>query len=368
MNDILYSNGKENSKNISSDHIDRDYDQESLAFIDPAISIFDSSTPKYKMRSVDSPSSELLSSSKWEAQKSLSRQDKIQNIIDFRSNKDGEDVRDQVNMQTPTRHKKTVTVSPPEQTSPSQDDDYNSTRDGVIRTLDFSALDADSTSMITDTTSATPQGVRGDPSTPGAAGDGGTLSRPKADVSPETETLKQSSLQGALKSKVPLSVGNGDTPSSRHTHVISPTQSKVDSDFAHHLVGSGRDGGERLQPEESFIDALSRSHTDMSGSNTPTRNTPHQRVDSTDAVMTTPLHQPTKTPSKGENSHNKPTRVAPSPALVNVPSSVSKTPHKRSHETVFAEGGALHDEWKVTVTPQGKKYYYNRRTRMSAWT
>ncbi len=363
---------------MSDDYIDRDYDQESLAFIDPAISIFDSSTPKYKMRVQESPNTsdskrmnDSMRSSKWETQNSISRQDNVQKIIDYKSSDHviGEDQRDSVNMQTPTRVKGTTTLSPPEQSKGTQE---------VKRTLDFSrsSIEIDtvvpSRTMDADVVATTPEMKS-------------TLAGPKPDVSPETEVLKHSTLQGELKSKIPSSVGKGnECPGSNSRPIISPTQTKMDSDFAQHLVDTMRNSGTR-EEDISFVDALSRTAATVTTITAPAsqvipsqdndkseistlsnaqQEQEEQCEESHDSQMTTPVaHNKTRTPLETMTT-------AASPALpVHQPPSSRKTPASK----VMTEGGGggmdggVYDEWKVTETPQGKKYYYNRRTRMSAW-
>jgi hypothetical protein len=341
--------GKENSKNMShhggESLVDRDYDQESLAFIDPAIQMFGSSTPKYKMKAHESPNitdskrlTDSVRQSKWDAQKSTSSQDGVKKIIDYRSNQVNEQ-RDSVNMQTPTRHDRSNIESPPDVVP-----EHDTSGTDIVRTLDFnSSVDGDGTFIIAgsgwkeisdDRTGMSSAG----PMTP----EGKELAGPKADVSPETEVLKQSSLQGDLKSKIPSSVRKSETPGSRPS--VSPTQSKLDSDFAQHLVATMRTTDDI---DCSFVDALTSAATD------------------TLAVISTPIS--TKATGRTERPHTKPVTMAASPAPAMVPDSARKTPSCKGPEGHGGEGLDLHDEWKETITPQGKKYYYNRRTRMSAW-
>lgn len=362
--------GKENSKNSSHEKdasVDRDFDQDSLAFIDPALSIFGSSTPKYKMKAHDTPSSadskRLTTSgrsSKWDSHISLSNQeDDAKKIIDYNSHKANEDQRDSVNMQTPTRNKKTASLSPPEQHDGDVAQDSSSNK--VIRHLDFnSSVDGDSTFILAGNVASEQQA----PVTPE-----GRLSMtgPKSDVSPESEVLRQSELKGELKSKIPTSVGSGETPGSRSQKPMSPTQSKMDSDFAHHLMATMHHSQDP-ETETSFVDALTLSakeHNKQYGQIEQQSSISQNEPSTHDLpIMATPDTHKNKTAAI--DSHSKPTMVAPSPAINQTPVA-QRAQSRKIAEAALAENAALHDEWKVTMTPQGKKYFYNRRTRMSSW-
>lgn len=351
--------GKENSSNMSHGEslVDRDYDQESLAFIDPAIQMFGSSTPKYKMKIHESPSTDskrFTDSMKWDSQRSLSSHVDTQKIIDYRSNHINEQ-RDSVNMQTPTRNSISEIKSPPDVLN--QHDSYGS---DVVKTLDFnSSVDGDGTFIIAGSSlpldywreNSTEQDavVSTSPVTPVGKG----LAAPKSDVSPESEVLKQSSLQGDLKSKIPSSVGKSGTPGSSSRPSVSPTQSKHDSDFAHHLMTTLGD-----DTDCSIVDA----HTEKSEQQmtTDSKKIAAEAPQSICLVASTPMQA--RTGAVVERS-----RTLTTPAPASVPDSARKTPVHKVSEGHRGDGGELHDEWKETITPQGKKYYYNRRTRMSAW-
>lgn len=187
-----------------------------------------------------------------------------------------------------------------------------------------------------------------------------SMPKPKSDVSPETAVLKQMEQAGEMKSLVnanklhytvtstPAARANTDNlqPSSFHmSSPVSPTRQRNDSDFAQRLqthskvVSQGRNQDQRKVNE------------DMS---------PQSNDETTPVKTANPsLIEHTLTTPSSNQPHIKPAMVPESPFVVERGTNLAKSKAKSQ-----ADAG---DEWREAKTPQGKTYFYNRRTRVSAW-
>lgn len=308
---------KENKSSQRDDYF-RDMKENNLAFVDPALSIFDMSTPKYKMTPLED---HAASSSFWE--NSFIKATPETKIIDYMSNINARgNIRADVNMETPTRPIPTrLDMGTPD----SHDNSSFLTKD-VIKALNFgSSIDGDMSVImkatdasvidLSDTEETPPETFPG-PKTPSTE-EVSSLGAPIKDTSPESAVLKDSEIKGELLTK--FSRNALTSPFSGQTHPISPVKDKEDCEFARHLTTNMDSTG--YDQELSFVDALTEDTT-------------------VDVVKAETLHHPDQQPPQFEKRF-------------------PKDNHKEKEDLV--------DEWKETKTAQGKIYFYNRRTRQSAW-
>jgi hypothetical protein len=330
--------GKENGKLSRRDDYFSDMKDNALSFVDPAFSIFDMSTPKYKMTPVEDHGT---STSFWENSFLRGPDTKI---IDYMSNINARDpTRADVNIETPTRP---VPIRLDMNTPDSHESNSFLTKN-VIKALNFGAsIDGDMSVIMRETDESINVLSDGDedeavlPKTssivdPRASQEETTktLAAPTKDTSPDSAVLKESVLKGELLSKFVLTSPSFShhTANTKQTCVISPVKEKEECEFTQRLTANigYTDNDER---DFSFVDALSNQQRVERATG------PHQAVTQ---------HQ--GSPSRVERSERN---ISPS------------RPDKKVSDPDPKEDL---DEWKETKTAQGKTYFYNRRTRQSAW-
>lgn len=342
--------GKEQKLSRRVDHF-REKDS-SLAFVDPALSIFDLSTPKYKMTPVDesthSAANGAVTSSYWE--NSFLKATPETRIIDYMATltnaRDGFHHRGggtaDVNIETPTRPVPTrLDMGTPD----SHEDHSSFLSKNVIKALNFgTSIDGDMSVIMKETDASIidlsdaedlPEIVLSsgadkdlkDVQTPNY-NELKELAPPTQDTSPDSAVLKESELKSELLTKFSrnaLTSPSFTRDTTKQQNCISPVKEKEECEFTRHLTSNiGYADHDR---DVSFVDALSTE--------------PHIK--------------------KHEGGHN------PAAPVTRLPHQVSPSrPEKKVQEPVV-EREELVDEWKETKTPQGKIYFYNRRTRQSSW-
>ena len=189
---------------------------------------------------------------------------------------------------------------------------------------------------------------------------------PKSDVSPESTVLKNGEHASELKNVTkklnkPTFTAAGvkeeiKSGSSEPVSEVSPTKDRKDSEFAKQLETFALKRGEKSGADDQPLLAQSDENTKSKSQNV-------------DKIEQTP-HTPSLTPSQ----HVKPDIVPESPFIE---SGVALASHNVTRKTLLPTSdnknisalpaGDMGDEWKTATTTQGKTYYYNRRTRVSAW-
>lgn len=172
--------------------------------------------------------------------------------------------------------------------------------------------------------------------------------RSKSDISPEAAALRQGEQAGELRSLVKgggSGSGSGSGRSRGKSEAVSPTTDKAHSDFARRLFSAEDDQAPQQQQQQE--------------------QEPQQTPQSSEHIMATPS---TKQP------HVKPALEPESPFVAGITPisrasgiNASRTTSQAAGSGTISGAGVGGDEWKTATTPQGKTYFYNRRTRESAW-
>lgn len=240
-------------------------------------------------------------------------------IIDYMSNINArENLREDVNLETPTRPVPTRL----EMDTPDSHDNSSFLTKNVIKALNFGAsIDGDMSVIMKATdasiidlsdTELTPQEITDNPKTPKTE-EINSLAPPTKDTSPDSATLKDSEMKGELLTKFSRNALTSPHSSGGKKAPISPVREKEKSEFSRHLTAHMN-----YDRDMSFVDALTDKITEK------VKPSPLQ----------SPLREGNPSPEKNYPDNDRDNHV---------------------------------DEWKETQTPQGKTYFYNRRTRQSAW-
>lgn len=168
-------------------------------------------------------------------------------------------------------------------------------------------------------------------------GDVSDMFRPSSSACPSSPDLKHTSVvYNKTPSRIPVSTGKSGS-----TTRISPTQDRSTSKFADAL---------RRKDEE-----------DKESPETVAQGTPQQT--SKGSVAETPAGASARPPATPQFT----------PARSNIPQSQRSAPTPErailsveQFDVLNADANG-YDEWKEAWTPVGKKYFYNRKTRKSAW-
>jgi hypothetical protein len=179
----------------------------------------------------------------------------------------------------------------------------------------------------------------------GGAGDASWL-RPPATSSacPSSPDLKHASVvYNKTPSRIPAPTGK----SGANTR-ISPTQDRSTSKFADALKKRGEEEGES---SEAAMDVV-HSTPQQTSKATST----HAVVDTPGGATARPPATPQFTPARSSHTHSQRVALTPDRPLLST----------EQFDIRSADVNGF-DEWKEAWTPVGKKYYYNRKTRKSAW-
>jgi hypothetical protein len=294
--------------------------------------------------------------------------------VNYSDKRRGNDIGDgdNVNMQTPTRgHVYNSNTPNSNNASSFMEDDTNKPLDAV-RNLNFDQFSIGSTADIScnesEIENRLPHTKYNVTSTPpsrteeykGKNGESKTLI-PQTDTSPESDVLKQSEHSAIKARAIPNSLNKRDKSdnglySGGERRALSPTAERSDSDFARRLIAyNGVD--------DTFIDDDNTAiHTNTS--NNITNNIDNYNSNKSGNVTTIKKDSNKDVNMKSSNSDNniKIENLSEHTKLLSTPQS-----HVKEDNSIASTNNILGDEWKEAETPQGKKYYYNRRTRESHW-
>lgn len=453
--------------------------------MDPAASLFDFSSPRFKTKSAsnDSFSQNQRNNNLNQWENSYFQDKSDHSDMKYVSQKSIHDTMDNVNLQTPTKINNKFAYESPI----SGDTSVGVLENNIIRQLNF----ADDSSFQNTTISEIDKNYNTTPTpkyytTPMKANDkdnnSNTLDiqnvntrdtvplRPNSDTSPESDVIKQSEHSAIKMKAIPLSLTKGVKPmiddmnnsinnitmtySTRASarggggdsrgRSLSPTADKSESDFARRLIeydnrnqdsDDNEESGDRREDsqeynESSFIQDSTLSTTKELVTNTiadmrhvlstpvrlETRNirhmlqspnvlphadtvtiTPQERlqspsvvkkkqtkdtepsrgegavkdeVSSRQATSLAPNHRPRDGEKRIIDNQATPIRdkvVLPDMPIVTPTPGMTPGPGQGNGQGPVQNTSALGEEWKEAMTPQGKKYYYNRRTRESQW-
>lgn len=152
------------------------------------------------------------------------------------------------------------------------------------------------------------------------------------------------------------------------TRPVSPTRSKQDAEFSQLI--------EQVGQLQTACDKLAKSRTPDRNKRRPSATPPTAQKEPTATPSEAPIllfspartEKPSQIPKYQPPSQSRTPQTKPrskSVSLIATPSHVPKTP--TVPESVSKAMEDLGDEFKEATTGEGKKYYYNRRTRESHW-